>query len=91
MLQRRLYIFQQKNVFTNHLYILTKKSPIALKTRLKNPSAEFVYFREDERKSGGDILTFCGNIRRIDPLNRTISFTGGEKISIDDVLDVDIK
>ena len=64
-----------------------------LNSRLKILSDSFTeatavsvtYFVPDPNKAGGAYVTFGGEVRRIDEYNRTIVFTDGTVIAIDDV------
>ena len=46
------------------------------------------YFVPDGRKSGGSYVTLTGNAKRIDEYARTVIFTDGAVIPIDDIFSV---
>ncbi|MCM1148987.1 MAG: YolD-like family protein [Butyricicoccus sp.] len=51
--------------------------------------AEVTYFVPDARKSGGEYVTARGRIKRVDPVAGLLYLSGGERISIEDILSVD--
>ncbi len=58
-----------------------------LSARLKErPAARITYFLPDPLKEGGAYVTAEGNVKRIDPLERTVAFTDGTVIPIDDIV-----
>ncbi|WP_455527358.1 hypothetical protein [Huintestinicola sp.] len=60
-----------------------------LRDRLyERPEAEVTYFVPDGRKSGGSYVTLTGNAKRIDEYARTVIFTDGAVIPIDDIFSV---
>ena len=50
-----------------------------------------IYFIKDNKKKGGKYIEYIGIIRRIDLVNKVIMFIDGKKISIKDILDINIK
>lgn len=54
----------------------------------ERPTVTVEYFIPDERKSGGRYETFTGLFRRIDEYNRTLVFTDGTVIPINDAYDI---
>ena len=54
----------------------------------ERPQISVRYFVPDERKEGGRYVTFTGNVRKIDDLDRLITFTDGTKIHVDDIYSV---
>lgn len=52
------------------------------------PTVTLVYFRPDERKSGGAYLTVAGRLKKIDRHQGVLILTGGERIPIEDILEI---
>lgn len=52
------------------------------------PPVTLVYFRPDERKSGGAYLTVSGRLKKIDRQTGALVLTGGERILIGDILTI---
>lgn len=50
----------------------------------ERPTVTVEYFIPDEKKSGGRYETFTGQFRRIDEYNRTLVFTDGTVIPMDE-------
>ena len=50
--------------------------------------AEFVFFVEDERKSGGRYVTKKGTVKGIDLIARSIKFSDGYILPIDNIIDI---
>lgn len=62
-----------------------------LRDRLwERPAAEVTYFIPDSRKSGGRYVTQTGNAKCIDEYERTVIFTDGVSVPIDDIFSVKI-
>ena len=53
------------------------------------PEISVTYFQEDEKKDGGAYVTAVNHVNKIDAFERTILLVNGEKISIDDILDIE--
>ncbi len=51
--------------------------------------ADVTYFLPDARKSGGEYVTVRGRIKRVDPVERMLYLSGGERISLEDILSVE--
>lgn len=51
----------------------------------ERPEIAVTYFVPDNKKSGGKYITLRGNARAIDEYERTVIFTGGGRIPIDDI------
>lgn len=54
----------------------------------EQPEISVFYFEADERKAGGAYLTCDGTVKRIDEFERCLIMSSGQKIPIDDVLDL---
>lgn len=52
------------------------------------PEIAVTYFQPDEKKSGGSYVTATGTLKKIDEYERAIVLTEGEKILIEDILDI---
>lgn len=55
----------------------------------ERPELDIIYFEADERKEGGKYITASGNLKCIDEYERCIVLTGGRKIPIDDILNIE--
>lgn len=53
------------------------------------PEISVTYFVPDKKKDGGEYVTFSGSIKRIDEVERTIIFSDGKTIQIDDVINIE--
>ena len=60
----------------------------------QHPEITLLYFTPDARKTGGSYQEYTGNVRQIDPIERTIVFLAdngrsiGKRIAIDDVKEI---
>lgn len=54
-----------------------------------HPEVAVTYFRSDEKKEGGAYVTSVGVVKKIDDYERAIVLMNGEKIKIDDILDIE--
>lgn len=52
------------------------------------PPVTLVYFRPDEKKSGGAYVTAAGQLKKIDQHMGVLILTGGERIPIEDILKI---
>ena len=61
-----------------------------LRIALEHPEAEItiLYFKPDERKSGGAYINVAGRIRKIDDYERLVILQNGLKIPIEDIMDI---
>lgn len=50
---------------------------------------DVTYFVPDARKSGGEYVTVRGQIKRVDPVEGLLYLSGGERIELDAVLNVE--
>ncbi len=53
------------------------------------PQITVVYFKPDEKKSGGTYVSVCGKFRKIDPYDRLLIMDDGKEISIDMIVEID--
>lgn len=87
---------QETARLTNRKIELTGDEKAALDMKLQRlaedigsrPPVTLVYFRPDEKKSGGAYLTASGRLKKIDRHAGTLVLTGGERIAIEDILDI---
>lgn len=59
-----------------------------LQRMLPGTKAAFTFFRPDGKKEGGAYLTASGIIKRIDSCSREVVLTNGQKIFVDDILQI---
>lgn len=64
---------------------LNLKIQIMIDNIEQRPSVEVLYFVPDLKKSGGEYVSFCGNIRAVDTVRQQLIFEGEKKIFIGDV------
>lgn len=68
---------------------LDEKLNILSENILLHPKICVVYFLPDEWKDGGAYVTHIGSLKKIDRFLRTVIFTDGERIPIDDISSID--
>ena len=54
-------------------------------------AAEFTYFEPDKKKAGGAYLSVSGIIKKIDGVTGDIVLTDGQRIPIEDILNIHIR
>lgn len=54
------------------------------------PEVSLSYFEPDERKAGGRYLEISGTVKKIDDFERSLTMKDGTKISVDDILAVEL-
>lgn len=59
-----------------------------LQRLLPGAKAAFTFFRPDGKKEGGAYLTASGIIKRIDSCAREVVLTNGQRIFVDDILQI---
>ena len=59
-----------------------------LQRLLPGTKAAFTFFRSDGKKEGGAYLTASGIIKRIDSCSREVVLTNGQRIFVDDILQI---
>jgi len=57
----------------------------------ESPEVSFVCFRLDERKAGGSYVSVTGKVRKIDGIKGAIIFQNGEKIQIENIVNIEGK
>lgn len=53
-----------------------------------HPQVTLTYFRPDKRKAGGVYVSTTGQLKKIDNLEGVLILMGGERIVIEDILDI---
>ncbi len=54
-------------------------------------TATVTYFRPDEMKFGGAYIDVTGTVKKMDYFSREIVMTNGERIPVNEILNIDIK
>ncbi len=54
------------------------------------PQVSVTWFQPDKRKAGGAYVTTTGRLKKIDNLEGVLILLGGERIVIEDILDIQI-
>lgn len=54
------------------------------------PQVSVTWFQPDKRKAGGAYVTTTGRLKKIDDLEGALILLGGERIVIEDILDIQI-
>lgn len=54
------------------------------------PQVSVTWFQPDKRKAGGAYVTTTGRLKKIDDLEGILILLGGERIVIEDILDIQI-
>ena len=70
--------------------ILDAKLQMLADRLASQPTVKFTYFKSDQKKAGGAYLTVSGTVKRIDGLAGDIVLTDGQRIPIEDILDIQI-
>ena len=76
---------------------LTEETMAVLNTKLQmvadsiaeQPELSFTYFKPDEKKAGGAYVTVSGAVKKVDDYERLVILQSGERIPIDNLLDID--
>lgn len=69
--------------------VLDMKQQYLLDTISDQPEITVTYFIPDTKKSGGAYVSVTGNLKRIDEYERLMLLTTGEKIPLDDIMDIE--
>ena len=77
---------------------LTEDEKALLDVRLQNlaegiagqPGVTLTYFQPDQKKAGGAYVSVTGRLKKIDDAAGVLILTGGERILIEDILDIQI-
>ena len=68
---------------------LDRKQQILLEKLTEHPALAVTYFVPDNKKSGGAYVTKCGNLKKMDRIERMMILIDGTKIPLDDVYDIE--
>lgn len=82
--------------YTDERIELTEDEKALLDIRLQKladeirsqPKVTLTYFRPDKKKAGGAYVCVTGQLKRIDDHEGALILTGGERISIEDILEI---
>ncbi|MCD7785253.1 MAG: YolD-like family protein [Oscillospiraceae bacterium] len=55
----------------------------------EQPEISVTYFVPDEKKDGGEYVTVSGNLKRIDEYERVVILIGGERIGMEEIIDIE--
>lgn len=69
--------------------VLDMKQQYLLDMISDQPEITVTYFIPDTKKSGGAYASVTGNLKRIDEYERLMLLTTGEKIPLDDIMDIE--
>lgn len=69
--------------------VLDMKQQYLLDMISDQPEITVTYFIPDAKKSGGAYVSVTGNLKRIDEYERLMLLTTGEKIPLDDIMDIE--
>lgn len=69
--------------------ILNMKMQMLVETSEDKPEVCIIYFRPDEKKSGGSYVHATGVVKRIDEIERILVLTDGTKIKMEDIADIE--
>lgn len=69
--------------------LLDMKQQYLLDMISDQPEITVTYFIPDTKKSGGAYVSVTGNLKRIDEYERLMLLTTGEKIPLDDIMDIE--
>ena len=53
-------------------------------------SVKITYFFPDERKSGGEYVTVCGFVKKIDEYEKKVIMAGGVIVPVDDIFKIEM-
>ena len=75
---------------------LTEEEQALLDARLQRlteetasqPQVRITYFQPDKKKAGGAYVTAAGGLKKIDDFAGMLLLTGGERIPIEDIVDI---
>ncbi|MFV0399551.1 MAG: hypothetical protein ACK5LX_02890 [Oscillospiraceae bacterium] len=54
-----------------------------------HPEVAVTHFQEDERKEGGEYVSSCGAVKKIDEIERVIVFMNGEVIPMQEIIEIE--
>lgn len=56
----------------------------------KEDAVKITYFLPDEKKSGGEYVTICGSVKKIDRYEKNVVLKCGTKIPVEDIFKIDL-
>ncbi len=68
--------------------IINEKLMILSDNLSLHPSVTVRFFLPDERKDGGEYITFRGTVKKIDPIGQVMIFMDGSKIPLENIYSV---
>ena len=68
--------------------ILDEKLRIIQEQLSKHQEIEFVFFRPDEMKAGGNYICMRGTVKKIEGYERTVVMQDGTRIPIEEIVDI---
>ena len=72
----------------NEKTILDEKLRIVQEQLSRQLEIEFIYFRPDEMKAGGDYISMIGTVKKIDGYERVVLMQDGTRIPIEEIIDI---
>ena len=83
------YLDEKIDISEEEKEILDRKINMITNIPNKRPSLTITYFKKDDKKSGGRYITKSCAIKKIDMIDRVISFIDDTKIALDDIIDIE--
>lgn len=80
----------KKIIDENLKSVLDEKLMLIEKNILNGPEVTITYFVPDIKKSGGHYRTLTNRVKKIDDYNKSIVLIDGNKVSIDEIIDIKI-
>lgn len=74
----------QKTILDEKLRILREQ----MGEKQETAESEFVYFRPDDKKVGGEYITVRGVVSKMDTHGKTIILQDGSRIPVDEIVDI---
>ena len=68
---------------------LDRKQQYLISMMEEQPRITITYFVPDAKKTGGSYVTKCGNLKKLNPLERWIQLTDGTKIALDNIAKIE--
>ncbi|MGN0654783.1 MAG: hypothetical protein ACI4KD_07690 [Oscillospiraceae bacterium] len=87
--EEKARLTEEKHELTEDEEDYLNKAMISLREKLsEGPQVTLVYFSPDEKKSGGKYISFTGTLRHIDDSAKQLVFTSGERIDIENIIEI---
>ncbi len=68
---------------------MDRKLMLLLSRNSEKPDISFYYFKPDEKKTGGSFCSLTGKIKKIDFINRELCLEDGQRILLENILDME--